>query len=67
MGMVGGEAAGGRIRKIPGDTIPPLFQSPRRSSASGSAPQDSTRQVRREQLPGELGMGFGVPGDRFRV
>lgn len=49
-GAGGGEAAGGRIGKILWDTIPPLFQSQRRSSASGSAPRDSTRQVRSSSL-----------------
>lgn len=70
-GAGGGEAAGGRIGKILEDTIPPLSQFPRRSSASGSAPQDSTRQVRScslgswewdlEFLGMDLGSGWAVP------
>lgn len=71
-GAGGGEAAGGSeawgrgisqvLGEIPLSPLASAFQSPKRSSASGSAPRDSTRRVRSSELvpPPPTTMGLGL-------
>lgn len=58
-GVSGGDTSS--VRHPPACRPPFAFQSPKRSSASGSAPRDSTRRVRRSvgSPPHNAGLDFG--------